>query len=92
VLYGKSPTNGSLHPGISMHKLPISGGAVGLLFVVGSMLVFLLGIPAMRWFLGGSVVLGLGVAGGLWLFHEHFSNPLTQLPSARQTTKNGVPR
>lgn len=75
-----------------MHKLPVSGGAVGLLFVVGSMLVFLLGIPAMRWFLGGSAVLGLGVAGGLWLFHRHFSNPLTQLPPARETTKNGVPR
>jgi len=80
-------TNGGLHPGISMHKLPISGGAVGLLFVVGSMLVFLLGIPAMRWFLAGSVALGLGVAGGLWLFHRHFSNPLTQLPPARSALK-----
>src|ERR1700722_2824698 len=52
-------TNGSLHPGISMHKLPISGGAVGLLFAVGSMLVFLLGIPAMGWFLVGSGALGV---------------------------------
>lgn len=78
------PTNGGLHPGISMHKLPVSGGAVGLLFAVGSMLVFLLGIPAMRWFLVGSIVLGLGVAGGLWLFRKHFSSPLTQLPPARR--------
>jgi hypothetical protein len=70
-------TNGSLHPGIS-------GGAAGLLFAVGSILVFLLGIPAMRWFLVGSGALGVGVAGGLWLFHRHFSSPLTQLPPARQ--------
>ena len=85
-------TNGSLHPGISMHKLPISGGAVGLLFVVGSMLVFLLGIQAMRWFLVGSGALGVAVAGGLWLFHRHFSNPLTQLPPARQTMQSVVKR
>jgi hypothetical protein len=75
-----------------MHKLPVSGGAVGLLFAVGSMLVFLLGIPAMRWFLVGSIALGLGVAAGLWLFHKHFSNPLTQLPPARETARSGVPR
>ena len=85
-------TNGSLHPGISMHKLPVSGGAVGLLFAIGSMLVFLLGIPAMRWFLIGSSALGVGVAGGLWLFHRIFSNPLTQLPPARQTMKSVVKR
>jgi hypothetical protein len=78
------PTNGGLHPGISLHKRPVSGGAGGLLFAVGSMLVFLLGIPAMRWFLVGSIVLGVGVAGGLWLFHKHSSSPLTQLPPARR--------
>ena len=85
-------TNDSLHPGISMHKLPVSGGAVGLLFAVGSMLVFLLGIPAMRWFLAGSGALGVGVAGGLWLFHRYFSSPLTQLPHARQTMQSVVKR
>jgi uncharacterized protein YneF (UPF0154 family) len=56
------------------------------------MLVFLLGIPAMRWFLIGSGALGVGVAGGLWLFHRIFSNPLTQLPPARQTMPNVVKR
>jgi hypothetical protein len=63
-------TNGSLHPGINFHKLPVSGGAAGLLFAVGSTLIFLFGIPMVRWFLGGAVVLGLGVAGVLRLFHK----------------------
>jgi hypothetical protein len=66
-------SSGRLHPGISMHKLPVSSGAAGLLFVAGSMLIFLLGIPALRWFLGVSIALGSAVAGALWLFHKRFA-------------------
>jgi hypothetical protein len=63
-------TNDRPHTGINFHKLPVSGGAAGLLVAVASTLIFLFGIPMVRWFLAGAVVLGLGVAGVLWLFHK----------------------
>lgn len=50
------------HPGISMHKLPIGGGIAGLVFAVGSMGIFLIGIPALWYFLGLALVLGIGIA------------------------------
>jgi hypothetical protein len=56
-----------------MHKLPVSSGAAGFLFVAGSMLIFLPSIPALRWFLGVSIELGLAVAGALKLFHKRFA-------------------
>jgi hypothetical protein len=64
-------TNGSLLPGINFHKLPVSGGAAGLLVAVGSTLIFLFGIPLVRWFLAGAFALGLGVALILRVFHRH---------------------
>ena len=50
------------HPGISMHQLPIGGGFVGLVFVVGSALIFLLGLPALWYFVAFSAALGVGIA------------------------------
>jgi len=50
------------HPGISMHKIPVGAGIAGLVFTVGSMAVFLIGIPALRYFLGLGLVLWLGIA------------------------------
>ena len=50
------------HPGISMHKLPVDGGFMGLLFAAGSALIFLLGFPTLWYFVAFAVVLGVGVA------------------------------
>jgi hypothetical protein len=50
------------HPGISMHKLPVGGGFIGLLFAAGSALIFLLGLPALWYFVAFSAALGLGIA------------------------------
>jgi hypothetical protein len=50
------------HPGINMHKLPVGGGFVGLVFAAGSALIFLLGLPALWYFVVFSAALGLGVA------------------------------
>jgi hypothetical protein len=63
-------TDAKQHPGISMHKLPISGGAAGALFAAGSMLVFLLGVPSIRVFFAAAIPIGLGVAFTLHLFHK----------------------
>jgi hypothetical protein len=50
------------HPGITMHKIPVKAGLAGLLFTLGSMLIFLVGIPALWTFLALAIVLGVGVA------------------------------
>jgi len=66
--------NGSPHPGISVHNIRVGGGAAGFLFAACTMLVFLLGVPALRWFFVGSIALGLGIAVALRLVHKHNSN------------------
>ena len=59
-----------LHPGITMHKLPVSGNAVGLLFAAGSMTVFLVGVPSVRVFFLAAIPLGLAVTLALRFFHR----------------------
>ena len=51
----------SLHnPEINMSSIPVAGDIGGLFFVVGSLMIVLLGLPELRWF-----ALGTAVAGGL---------------------------
>jgi hypothetical protein len=50
------------HPGISMHKLPVGPGFIGLVFTVGCALIFLLGLPQLWYFVVLSAVFGAGVA------------------------------
>jgi hypothetical protein len=50
------------HPGITMHKLPVGGGFAGLLFAVGSALIFVLGLPSLWYFVAFSAVLGVVIA------------------------------
>ncbi len=52
----------SLHQGIRIDKIPI-GGAAGLLFALGAMTIFLIGVPLTRWFLIFAVPAGVIVAG-----------------------------
>ena len=47
-----------LHPGITMHKIPVEGSP-GLLFVIGIVLMALISLPQARWFLALSVPAGL---------------------------------
>ena len=51
-----------LHPGITMHKIPVKSGFPGVLFTLGMMAVYLMGIPDLVYFLVFAVVLGIGVA------------------------------
>jgi hypothetical protein len=48
------------HPGITMHKIPVAGGA-GLVYVVGTLVVFLLALPQL------APLGAVGLAGGLLL-------------------------
>jgi NhaP-type Na+/H+ and K+/H+ antiporter len=47
-----------MHPGITMHKIPVEG-AVGLVFTVGVLVTILLSLPQARWFLALSLPTGL---------------------------------
>jgi hypothetical protein len=50
------------HPGISMHKLPVGSGFIGLVFTVGCALIFLLGLPQLWYFVALSAAFGVCVA------------------------------
>jgi hypothetical protein len=49
-------------PQINMSKIPVGGGIAGAIFAVGSMAIFLTGIPAVRYIFPAAIVLGCGVA------------------------------
>jgi membrane protein implicated in regulation of membrane protease activity len=76
------------HPGISMHKLPVGGGFIGLLFAVGSALVFVLGLPALWYFVAFSAALGIGIALLMRIAGARLSNrakPLSILSTSSKT-------
>ena len=49
-------------PQINMSKIAVGGGIAGAIFVAGSMLIFLVGIPVIRYIFPVAIVLGCGVA------------------------------
>ena len=54
--------DGSQTPQINVSKMPVGSGIAGAIFTLGSMAIFLLGIPAARYFLAGAVLCGGAVA------------------------------
>ncbi len=57
------------HPGITMHRLPVSGDILGAVFVVAVVLVILARIPLAPWFLIGTVVFGAVL--GIFMIRWH---------------------
>jgi len=47
-----------LHPGITMHKIPVEGG-MGLVFTLGVLAMILLALPEARCFLALSLPIGV---------------------------------
>jgi hypothetical protein len=58
------------HPGINMHKLEIGSGFVAFLFTVGCALIFLVGLPALWYFVAFSAAFGVAVALILHALHR----------------------
>ncbi len=50
------------HPGITMHKLSFAGDFIGLVFAVGSSLIFILGFPTLWYFVAFAFALGVCIA------------------------------
>lgn len=67
------------HPGITMHRIAVGGGVMGAVFALGSSLIFLLGVPASRWFLLASVLVGVGIASLLYVWHKRHPVEYTDL-------------
>jgi len=52
-------------PQINVSKIEAGGGIAGTIFTLVSILIFLIGIPALRYFLPLAVVVGLVVAAAI---------------------------
>jgi hypothetical protein len=83
------------HPGISMHKLPVDGGFVGILFAVGCAIILLLGLPSLWYFVAFSAALGIAIAALIRFFQQDQtdrSKPLSilkvnQMASTKKTKR-----
>jgi hypothetical protein len=53
------------HPGVSIHRMAVGGGLMGAVFAIGTVLIFVVGVPLGPWFLLASVLLGARVAAAL---------------------------
>jgi hypothetical protein len=60
----------SPHRGITMHRLPVGGDFPGLIFAVGSALIFLISLPALWYLVVGALAAGLVIAAVLQLVHD----------------------
>jgi hypothetical protein len=50
------------HPGINMHKLPVGGGFIGILFAIGSAVIFIVGFPTLWYFVALAFAFGIAIA------------------------------
>jgi hypothetical protein len=62
VSEGSNMSEITSRPQINISKIAVGGGIAGAIFAVGSMLVFLLGIPAIRYIFPAAIVLGCALA------------------------------
>ena len=82
------------HPGITMHKLTFGSGFVGLLFTVGCSLIFVLGFPALWYFVALSAAFGIAVALILRVSRRHQSErnkPLSIFPATQKAESPVLP-
>jgi hypothetical protein len=50
------------HPGITMHKIPVGGDEMGLVFTIGVIAMILIALPEARSFLALSLPIGVVIA------------------------------
>jgi len=60
----------SPHRGIDMHRLPVGGDLPGLVFAVGTALIFLIALPALWYVVVGALAVGLVIAAVLQIVHD----------------------
>jgi hypothetical protein len=77
-------TDDTLPPQINMSKIVISGGIAGALFAGGSMLIFLVGIPLIRFMFPAAILLGCGFALVRYLTRHETSSTARILSAANK--------
>jgi hypothetical protein len=71
-----------LRPEINMSRIQVGGGAAGFIFAVASVYIFLVGVPALRWFFPFAIALGVVISVALRLFHRYRpTRPITPISS-----------
>ena len=63
--------NASPRAEINMSQIRVGGGVPGFLFAAGTVYIFSAGVPEVRWFLAGAIVVGLVISFALRLFHRY---------------------
>ena len=63
---------------INMSQIRVGGGAIGLIFAIATVYIFVLGVPAVRAFLIWSLITGTVISIALHLFHMY--KPAHPLP------------
>jgi hypothetical protein len=67
--------NGYPHPGINISQIRFGGGFAGLIFAMGSVAIFLAGMPELWYFLAAALALGSAFALALRAVHRRSSRP-----------------
>jgi len=83
------------HPGINMHKIPVGGGIIGLLFAIGTAVIFILGFPTLWYFVVFSAGLGIAIALLIRILHQRTadrSKPLSILTTETPQHRSRVQR
>jgi hypothetical protein len=66
---------------INMSTIRVGGGVAGLIFALGTVYVFVIGLPVVRTFFLWSLLAGAVIATALHIFHKHKPpRPLTKIP------------
>ena len=76
------------HPGITMHRIAVGGGIMGALFAVGTVLIFVIGVPFGGWFLLASIVAGTCIAGVLCAWYKKHPLEVTDLYHSPSSSAN----
>src|SRR5579862_582228 len=84
-------SEGSPNPQINVSKIPGGAGIAGALFALGSMLIFLIGIPRLRYFFVAALILGSLVALVLRFVHRETPGKPWIIPGSRGS-ESTVPR
>lgn len=78
-------------PQINVSRIPGGTGIAGALFAVGSMLIFLFGVPRIRYFFVGAIILGCGIAIILRFVPRETPGKPWILPAAEETDRAASP-
>jgi hypothetical protein len=78
-------------PQINVSKIPGGTGIAGALFALGSMLIFLIGVPRLRYFFVAAIILGGGIALVLRFIRRETPGKQWILPATQDADRTNSP-